>query len=72
VNTAAIAFLLQRLLVSFEPLASWAVICVDKTLIPRNKHMFFLTRSKSWWDWFHSFVVIFAHQSGYQGKVSVL
>src|ERR1700732_64680 len=60
-NTMAISFLLQWLLVIFEPLASQAVICVDKALILWKKHMFFLTRSESWWDWLHSFIVIFTH-----------
>ena len=65
VDIATIAFFLQRLLVSFEPLASWAVICADNALVLWNKHMLFLTRSEGWQDWFHGFVVILAHKSGF-------
>ena len=37
VDTVTVAFFLQRLLVSFEPLASWAVICVDSALVLWNE-----------------------------------
>jgi hypothetical protein len=64
VDTVTVAFFLQRLLVSFEPQVSLAVICADNALVLWNKHMLFLTRSEGWQDWFYGFVIILAHKSG--------